>query len=134
MAHFAELNDTNTVLQVIVLSNETCGEPELQYPDTESVGCAFIAQTLGLGWNWKQTSYNGTFRSKYAGVGYIYDADADVFISPQPYPSWSLDENYDWQPPTPMPEDGIMYVWDEPNLVWQPLPLEWANGSTNGSS
>ena len=121
MAHFAELDSTNTVLQVIVLSNETCGEPELQYPDTESVGRAFIAQTLGLGWNWKQTSYNGTFRSKYAGVGYIYDADEDVFISPQPYPSWSLDENYDWQPPTPMPDDGIMYVWDEPNLVWQVL-------------
>ena len=131
MAHFAELDSTNTVLQVIVLSNETCGEPELQYPDTEPVGRAFIAQTLGLGWNWKQTSYNGTFRSKYAGVGYIYDADADVFISPQPYPSWSLDENYDWQPPTPMPEDGIMYVWDEPNSVWQAPPVEDTEEITN---
>ena len=131
MAHFAELDSTNTVLQVIVLSNETCGEPELQYPDTESVGRAFIAQTLGLGWNWKQTSYNGTFRSKYAGVGYIYDADEDVFISPQPYPSWTLDGNFDWQPPTPMPEDGIMYVWDEPNLVWQAPPVEDTEEITN---
>ena len=114
MAHFAELNDTNTVLQVIVLSNETCGEPELQYPDTESVGRVFIAQTLGLGWNWKQTSYNGTFRSKYAGVGYIYDADEDVFISPHPYPSWSLNEDTClWVSPVPMPDDGNVYYWDE---------------------
>ena len=124
MAHFAELNDTNTVLQVIVLSNETCGEPELAYPDTEPVGRAFIAQTLGFGWNWKQTSYNGNFRKQYAGIGYTYDPIADVFISPQPYPSWTLNENFDWQPPTPMPDDGTEYVWDEANLVWQPVPTE----------
>ena len=124
MAHFAELNDTNTVLQVIVLSNGTCGEPELAYPDTEPVGRAFIVQTLGLGWNWKQTSYNGNFRKQYAGIGYTYDPIADVFISPQPYPSWTLNENFDWQPPTPMPDDGTEYVWDEANLIWHPVPTE----------
>jgi hypothetical protein len=123
MAHFAELDDTNTVLQVIVLANETCGEPELAFPDTDSVGRAFIAQTLGLGWNWKQCSYNATFRGAYPGPGWTYDPIADVFISPQPFPSWSLDGNFDWQPPTPMPDDGTGYVWDEANLIWQPVPV-----------
>ena len=131
MAHFAQLDDTNTVIQVIVLANATVGEPELAFPDTELVGRMFIANTLGLGWNWKQCSYNGTFRSKYAGVGYIYDADANVFITPQPYPSWSLDENYDWQPPVPMPQDDIIYVWDETNLVWQVIVDEETEEITN---
>ena len=88
MAHFAELDTTNTVLRVIVLSNETCGEPELQYPDTEPVGRAFIANTLGLGWNWKQASYNGSFRGAYPGPGWKYDADSDQFIEqPEEAPS-----------------------------------------------
>ena len=78
-----------------------------------------------------RTSYNNNIRKQYAGIGYTYDADADVFIIPQPYPSWSLDENYDWQPPTPMPDDGIMYVWDEPNLVWQVLVDETTEEITN---
>lgn len=82
MAHFAQLNDDNTVQQVIVISNDVCGEPTLDFPDTEAAGRAFIANTLKLGGVWKQTSYNGNFRGTYAGIGYIYDAVNDVFVAP----------------------------------------------------
>jgi len=69
----------------------------------------------------KRTSYNAAtngFRKQYAGIGWTYDADADVFIAPQPYPSWTLDDNHDWQPPVPYPDDGGEYVWDETLLEW----------------
>lgn len=83
MAHFAELDNNNTVLRVIVVSNDVCGEPTLGFPDTEAAGRAFIANTLKLGGTWKQTSYNGHFRGKYAGIGDSYDAELDQFVSPQ---------------------------------------------------
>ena len=118
MAYFAELDDDNMVVRVISVSNEVCGEPTLHFPDTEQAGVAFIFDTLKLNGVWKQTSFNHNFRKQYAGIGYTYDSDADVFIEPQPYPSWSLDENYDWQPPTPMPTDGMMYSWNEPDQEW----------------
>ena len=67
----------------------------------------------------KRTSYNHKIRKQYAGIGYTYDVDADVFIAPQPYPSWSLDANFDWQAPTPKPDN--LSKWDEENLMWQEL-------------
>ena len=82
MAHFAQLNDDNIVTQVIVISNDVCGEPTLDFPDTCAAGRAFIANTLKLGGVWKQTSYNGNFRGVYAGIGYTYDAVNDVFVAP----------------------------------------------------
>jgi hypothetical protein len=82
MAHFAQLDADNIVQQVIVISNDVCGEPTLDFPDTESAGRAFIANTLKLGGVWKQTSYNGNFRGKYAGIGDKYNAELDVFESP----------------------------------------------------
>jgi hypothetical protein len=82
MAYFAELDETNTVLRVISVSNDVCGEPTLAFPDTEAAGRAFIANTLKLGGVWKQTSYNANFRGKYAGIGDTYDAVNDVFVSP----------------------------------------------------
>lgn len=82
MAYFAELDDDNKVLRVISVSNDVCGEPTLGFPDTEAAGRAFIANTLKLGGNWKQTSYNGNFRGTYAGVGFTYDAVNDVFVAP----------------------------------------------------
>ena len=84
MAYFAELDETNTVLGVISVSNDVCGEPTLAFPDTCAAGRAFIANTLKLGGVWKQTSYNGNFRGTYAGIGYTYDAVNDVFVSPTP--------------------------------------------------
>jgi hypothetical protein len=82
MAHFAELDDTNTVLRVISISNDVCGEPTLGFPDTEAAGRAFIANTLKLEGVWKQCSYNATFRAAYPGIGWTYDADLDEFIAP----------------------------------------------------
>jgi hypothetical protein len=82
MAYFAELDDNNTVLRVISVSNDVCGEPTLTFPDTCAAGRAFIANTMKLGGTWKQTSYNANFRGKYAGIGDTYDADNDVFVTP----------------------------------------------------
>lgn len=93
MAHFAQLDGTE-VIQVIVVDNKDCGGGD--FPDSEPVGQAFIAD-LGLDGYWIQTSYNGTFRLRMAGVGYIYDADADVFYPQSPGPDWELDrETFQW--------------------------------------
>jgi hypothetical protein len=81
MAHFAKLNN-NVVTQVIVLSNDVCGEPTLDFPETEALGQTFIADTLKLNGTWKQTSFNNNFRGRYAGIGYTYDPVADEFIAP----------------------------------------------------
>lgn len=81
MAHFAKI-ENNVVTQVIVLSNDVCGEPTLDFPDTCAAGRVFIANTLKLDGTWKQTSYNGNFRGVYAGIGFTYDAVNDVFVAP----------------------------------------------------
>jgi hypothetical protein len=65
----------------------------------------------------KRTSYNGRIRKQYAGIGFFYDLSNDVFITPQPYPSWNLDQNHDWQPPKPMPSEGF-WIWDEQAQEW----------------
>jgi hypothetical protein len=111
MAHFAKIFD-GIVETVVVVSNDDCGD---QFPSSEPIGQAFIA-SLGLDGEWKQTSYNNNFRKQYAGIGFTYDADADVFVSPQPFPSWSLDSNHDWQAPTTKPEGD--WIWDESKLLW----------------
>jgi hypothetical protein len=118
MAYFAELDDNNTVLRVISVSNADA--PDLAPEVSEPLGQAFIA-SIGLAGRWVQTSYNGTFRGRYAGIGYTYDPIDDRFIAPQPYPSWTLDANGNWQAPTPYPDDGGMYVWDEETLAWVEL-------------
>jgi len=82
MAHFAELDENNIVQQVIVISNDVCGEPTLDFPDTCAAGRAFIANTLKFDGVWKQTSYNNNFRGRYAGIGYTYEPVADEFIAP----------------------------------------------------
>jgi len=82
MAYFAELDNNNTVLRVISVSNDVCGEPTLEFPDTEAAGRAFIANTLKLGGTWKQCSYNANFRGAYPGTGWTYDAELDEFVTP----------------------------------------------------
>lgn len=116
MAYFAELDADSVVIQVISISNADAPDPAPSH--SEPLGQAFIADTLGLPGLWKQTSYNGNFRKQYCGPGFRYDAAADVFIAPQPYPSWTLDANHDWQPPTPMPAEDGLWVWDEATLSW----------------
>lgn len=113
-AYFAQLDAIGTVMQVIAVSNDDAPDPTPAH--SEPLGQAFIA-SLGLPGEWRQTSYNGNFRKQYCGPGYRYDADADVFIAPQPFPSWALDANHDWQPPTPPPTEGDWY-WDEGTLAW----------------
>ena len=114
MAHFAELDEDNKVLRVIVVNNE---DITVDGVESETKGIEFCKKLFGQDTNWLQTSYNGNTRKKYAGVGDTYDELKDVFISPQPYESWSLDENNDWQAPKPMPDEG-MWVWDEATLDW----------------
>jgi hypothetical protein len=106
MAHFAEIDENNLVLRVLVVDNSL-----------ETRGADFLANDLGLGGNWIQTSYNNNIRKQFAAIGFKYDEVNDVFIAPAPYPSWSLDENFDWQPPTPMLNEGF-WRWDEDTLNW----------------
>ena len=116
MAHFAQLDDNNVVTQVIVVANE---ELLFEGVENETQGVIFCRSLFGNDTKWVQTSYNGNIRKRYAGIGYTYDADKDAFIAPQPYPSWTLDENTDWQPPVPMPvEEGKFFAWFEPNREW----------------
>jgi len=112
MAHFAKLDENNIVLEVNVVNNEV-----LDPTNEETSGVAFLIDWSGGYSNWVQTSYNNKIRKQYAGIGYKYDADADVFIAPQPFPSWLLDQNFDWQAPTPRPTEGRWY-WNEDSLSW----------------
>jgi hypothetical protein len=114
MAHFAELDDNNVVKRVIVVA--TKDNSDANGVEKESIGKAFCERLFGG--NWVQTSYNGNIRKRYAGIGYTYDPTLDAFIAPQPYPSWTLDANADWQAPVPMLDDGKMYAWDEAAQSW----------------
>ena len=115
MAHFAQLDENNLVLQVIVVNNNDCKDENGN--ESEAIGIAFC-QSL-LGGNWKQTSYNGNMRKNYAGIGYTYDSGRDAFIPPQPYPSWVLvEETCNWVAPTAYPTDGKLYTWDELTTSW----------------
>jgi hypothetical protein len=107
MAHYAFITD-GIVTEVITGIDET---ELIDGLDTETWYGNFRGQVC------KRTSYNDKIRKQYAGIGYTYDPVADVFITPQPYASWSLDENFDWQPPTLRPE-GLDWRWDEDTLSW----------------
>ena len=102
MAHFAEILK-GVVQRVIVV-----------HDNDEANGAQFCHDLLGG--VWVQTSYNHRIRKQFAGVGYTYDKTNDVFIVPQPYPSWILDKNFDWQAPTPKPEGE--YYWIEKEKQW----------------
>ena len=119
MAHFAELDENNIVKRVIVVA--TKDNSDANGVEKESIGRAFCERLFGG--NWVQTSYNGNIRKRYAGIGYKYDAALDAFIAPQPFPSWTLDANADWQAPVPMPDDGKMYSWDETTQSWAEVTM-----------
>lgn len=118
MAHFAEIDDNNVVLRVLVVD-------DLHEDDGEN----YLANVVGLGGRWLKTSYNtvgnrhlleGTpFRGNFAGVGYTYDEERDVFIAPKPLDSWVLNEDtFVWEAPIPKPNDGKTYLWDEDRQIW----------------
>ena len=107
MAHFAKIDENSVVVSVLVVPDEE-----------EHRGQEYLAVDCGLGGTWIQTSYNHSFRKTYAPIGGTYDATNDVFLYPQPYASWTLDSNYDWQPPVAHPDDGNRYVWNEAQQQW----------------
>jgi len=118
MAHFAQLDENNIVVQVIVGVDEPHDGEAIYFQTTGKV--------------WKKTSYNtvggvhslgGTpFRKNYAGIGFTYDAQRDAFIAPQPFPSWVLDEQAcQWNPPIQYPSDDKRYQWDEQTTSWKEI-------------
>ena len=119
MANFAKLDENNIVEQVIVVSNEDTSDN--QGVEDEILGIAFCKRLFGTDTNWKQTSYNGNFRVRYAGKGYSYDSTLDAFIPPKPFESWILDNGTaDWEAPLEQPaltqeqiDAGSFYRWDE---------------------
>lgn len=110
MAHFAKLDENNKVISVVCVKNEIAID--------EKSGIKFLKELYKDDSNWIQCSYNSTIRNNYPGIGYTYRPDIDAFISPQPFPSWNLDDNLEWAPPIPMPDDGNIYIWDESKLSW----------------
>lgn len=122
MAHFVALDANNVVTQVIVVANKDTADAN--GVEKEYIGAAFCEKLFGG--TWKQTSYNGTIRKNYAGIGYTYDADIDAFVPPKPFASWTLNnETAQWEAPVPMPEDAgtgeppKMYSWDEATTSWK---------------
>ena len=108
MAHWAELNEDNVVLRVLVGDNEDPNGDE---------GYQWLLDNLGG--TWMKTSYNGTIRKNFAGIGYTYDEDLDAFIPPKPFISWTLNEETClWEAPVPYPTDGKLYAWNEILTQW----------------
>jgi hypothetical protein len=135
MAYFSEVDSNNIVLQTIAVADS---DTQLNGVETESVGVAFCKSLLGQDKNWVQTSYRTrggkhynqegvedsgvALRYNYAGIGYTYDSTRDAFIAPKLYPSWLLDEDTcQWSPPTPYPDDGKEYIWDEASTSWKEI-------------
>jgi hypothetical protein len=111
MAHFAKLGKGNIVEEVAVVSNDIA--------ISEEAGISFLQQLYKSNDTWIQTSYNANFRKNYAGVGFQYDTTRDAFIPPQPFQSWTLDEDTcTWVPPTSRPDDNNYYNWDEVSRSW----------------
>ena len=108
MAHWAELDENNIVIQVTVGDNNDPNGDE---------GYQWLVDNLGG--TWVQTSYNANIRKNFAGIGYTYDADRDAFIPIKPYESWLLNEDTcRWEAPTAFPDDGAMYTWNEDTVSW----------------
>jgi hypothetical protein len=107
MSHFAEVDESNKVIRVLVGDNNLPNE-----------GHDWFVENLGG--RWVQTSYNATFRKNYAGIGYTYDEELDAFIPPKPFDSWVLDEETcQWQSPIARPDDELFYSWNESELTWE---------------
>ena len=117
MAHYAWINSDNIVINVTTGVDETVTQQGVG-GSTEAWEQFYTQAINQEGVYVKRTSYNNNIRKRYAGIGYTYDDDADVFVAPQPYPSWTLDSNHDWQPPTQMPLTGGPYEWSEEDLEW----------------
>lgn len=126
MAHYALFDSDNVVVKVITGVDET--ETQTDIDGTVVGGSAeaweafYASQPWHAGLTCKRTSYNNNIRKQYAGIGYTYDAAADVFVAPQPFPSWTLDSNHDWQPPVARPEEGV-WSWNEETQTWNEVTV-----------
>lgn len=128
MAHFAQMDDDNIVLQVIVLNNEdTLNDDGIE---DEQVGIKFCKELFGDDTNWIQTSYNRNIRGNFAGPGFEYYPLYNGFASPQPFPSWTLGRDptnlectdcLGWSAPTPLPNDDKDYRWNESTVSWDEI-------------
>jgi hypothetical protein len=114
MAHYAFLDENNIVTEVIVGIDENelieGLDPEIWYGNFRDQIC-------------KRTSYNNNIRGIYAGIGYFYNEEEDIFVAPQPYPSWIRNGSF-WEAPNPMPNDGKIYRWNEDNISWDEVISE----------
>ena len=120
MAHFAELDENNVVKRVIVVGNADTSDAH--GVEKEHIGAAFCERLLGG--TWKQTSYNGNMRKRYAGIGFTYNSALDAFVPPKPFASWVLNNTTaDWEAPVAMPSDGKNYSWNESTLSWEEVVL-----------
>lgn len=108
-AHAARVDNENIVRQVIIIP----------FMDDDDDKVTEYCNSIGLQGRWLDTSYLGARRRRYAAIGMKYDSELNCFVEPQPFPSWTLDEVGDWQPPTPMPTDGEDYVWNENRQEWE---------------
>jgi hypothetical protein len=107
MAHFAQLNEKNVVIQVLVTDNNSVNE-----------GYDWLIENLGG--NWVKTSYNASIRKNFAGIGFTYDSERDAFIPPKPFKSWVLvEETCKWRAPIDYPDDGFSYSWNEKLKDWE---------------
>ena len=111
-SYWALVSEDNIVVNCIVIPNLKSEKLEKDY----------ISQELMLSGIWVKMYKDGR-RGRYAGIGYSYDSEKDAFIPPTKYPSWTLDENYNWVPPIPFPDDGNKYFWDELNQSWKLIDI-----------
>lgn len=123
MAHFAEIDNDYNVVRVVKVDNVKCCDQD--GCECEEIGVEFLRGLYGEKTTWVQTSYNGNMRKMYAGRGYIYIPESDIFAPPSPFPSWTLNRSKgEWEPPVPRPEasDDDAVTWDEDGQRWDVSP------------
>ena len=113
MAHYAQVNSDNIVVQVLVMNN-----------DWDHDNCiTWLEANVSSDDDWIQTSYNNNIRKQFAGIGYTYDSTKDIFIEPKPFGGWVIDEStWKWKAPVEMPDDGNDYIWNEDTTSWDAAP------------
>ena len=124
MAHYAEISPDNVVLNVLYVTNDIITDENNN--EVDSLGVQHLRNNINPNANYVRTSYSGSIREKYAGVGDLYHTESDKFYSPQPFPSWTLNtDTLVWEPPTAKPtlteeqsNVGSFYYWNEETRSW----------------
>jgi hypothetical protein len=123
MAHFAQLDDNSKVTNVIVIGDADCKDSKGK--ESEAIGIEFCKSLFGEETEWVKTSYNGSIRKNFAGIGFTYEKARDAFIPPKPFESWLLNDNdCTWYAPLPVPapKEGFDYFWNEESKSWVEVP------------